>query len=151
MFVGTPAAVDTRRSTQRAEVFLQDEDWNNCSPLKAQPAYDASALASFGRNHGIRLGALADSPALQVAANTREGVMDTFDRVWSKGTRREECAAVMISLRMAKGCSGLRCCHGVGRNGAFASGIPAPPDIAQGCGTVAGPGRFCSVKVKSSV
>jgi len=54
--------------------FLQDDEWNNCSPLKAQSDYGASVLASFGRNHRIRFGTLADSPALQLAANTREGV-----------------------------------------------------------------------------
>jgi hypothetical protein len=55
--------------------FLQDDEWNNCLPLKAQSDYGASLLASVGRNHGIRLGTPADAPALQVAANMREGVV----------------------------------------------------------------------------
>ena len=54
--------------------FLQDDEWNNCSPLKAQSDYGASVITNFGRNHGIRLGTLADSPALQLAANTGERV-----------------------------------------------------------------------------
>jgi hypothetical protein len=67
-----PSALKEARTVPKR--FLQDDEWNNCSSLKAQSDYGASVLASSGRIHGIRLGTLPDSPALQLAANTGERV-----------------------------------------------------------------------------